>query len=58
MEHQFVNYCLDCEWIESTDRHTRTELSRLAIDHACSTGHDLEGKRYRGDRNDADRPPD
>ena len=44
----FVNYCLDCEWSASTDRHPRSELSALAIDHGCSTGHEITGERFDG----------
>jgi hypothetical protein len=58
MDHQFVNYCLECEWTASTDGYNRTELSRLAVDHACSTGHDIAGERPDGERDGSDQPPD
>ena len=58
MDHQFLNYCLECEWTASTDGYTRGELSRLAVDHACSTGHDIAGERLDNDRGGPDRPPD
>ncbi|PSP73653.1 hypothetical protein BRC86_08535 [Halobacteriales archaeon QS_3_64_16] len=58
MDHQFLNYCLECEWTASTDGYTRGELSRLAVDHACSTGHDIAGERHDDDRDGPDRLPD
>jgi hypothetical protein len=60
VEHPFVNYYFECEWIKTTVGRTRNELSSLAIDHACSTDHDIGGERIRTDRpaTESDRPPD
>jgi len=52
MGHPFVNYCLDCDWSASTEQHTRQDLSSRTIEHACSTGHDVEGRRPRSDRDE------
>lgn len=40
-----VNYCLECEWSASSEHLTRSEQGRLAVEHAVTTGHDIDSER-------------
>jgi hypothetical protein len=34
--------CCECSWAVSTEEHTREELNALVVEHAITTGHDVE----------------
>jgi hypothetical protein len=40
-----VIYCVDCAWSASTEDHSRSDQSALAIDHHVATGHTIESTR-------------
>jgi hypothetical protein len=40
-----VIYCVDCQWSASTEEHSRSDQSALAIDHHVGTGHTIESTR-------------
>ncbi|PSP63942.1 hypothetical protein BRC77_05285 [Halobacteriales archaeon QH_8_64_26] len=47
---RLVIYCMDCEWSASTEDHSRSDQSVLAIDHHVATGHTIEStRRERGE---------
>jgi hypothetical protein len=35
-------YCRECSWSASTEEHTREELNALMVEHAITTGHDID----------------
>jgi hypothetical protein len=35
-------HCTACDWSATTEEHSQTETSRLAIEHHCTTGHSIE----------------
>jgi hypothetical protein len=35
-------YCCECSWTASTADHTREELNALMVEHAVTTGHDID----------------
>jgi hypothetical protein len=45
-----VTYCVECEWSASTEEHTRSEQSGLAIDHYVATGHAIESTRREAEK--------
>lgn len=42
-----IKDCTDCAWSVRAEEHDSTALSRLVIDHAIRTGHDIETRRVR-----------
>ncbi|WP_049997341.1 hypothetical protein [Halococcus sediminicola] len=36
------NYCTECEWSVSSGDHPVPERTQLAIEHAVTTGHDID----------------
>lgn len=40
----YQNYCVECGWEASKKNNSRSELASLAIDHAVSTGHDIDSR--------------
>ncbi|HET7325084.1 MAG TPA: hypothetical protein VFJ06_12205 [Halococcus sp.] len=49
----YENYCVECGWSASKKDHSTSELATLAVEHAVSTGHDIDSGQTFGDR-DAD----
>lgn len=47
-----VNYCLDCEWVASTENRTRIEQAALVIEHAVEMDHDIDSE-YRDEEGSA-----
>lgn len=41
----YQNYCVECGWTASKEDHSTGELAALAIEHATSTGHDINSRR-------------
>lgn len=42
MESVVKSYCLDCKWEFSVVEHSIEERTKAMIDHALSTGHDID----------------
>ena len=45
MKPLLVNYCLECAWSASAVDHTRKQQAALAVEHAVTTGHDIDSYR-------------
>jgi hypothetical protein len=42
-----IRDCVECAWSVHADEHDAAGLSRLVIDHAVETGHDIETRFVR-----------
>jgi hypothetical protein len=44
-----ITYCVDCEWFVSTETHTRSEQSALAIGHYLETEYGIDNGYRKAD---------